>query len=342
MLREGARLFSLVWDELEKSSSRENYVLVSLVNPTAIPESMESRKVLLLLGLAACTGFLFYFGDVNKGAPREPEEKVFEPAENSVSRQSGIIAEGTDWATDYMIIDSGVEGSTVLIVGGMHGNEPAGSLAAEQISHWPISRGKLIVIPRANILGLQAETRLIPGQPTESADLNRNFPQIGEEAEMTVTPRGELAAALWNFAFKARPDWVIDLHEGFDFNRSHKPADGGTRSVGSSVIYKGSPEMDELIPKVVAAANASVLMPERRFSIIRTGPVSTGLARACINVIGAEGLILETTYNGQPISLRTQQHRAMVNVLLNHIGTIDGDFRNNLATEGTGLPSSAQ
>lgn len=249
----------------------------------------------------------------------------------TISKSGGKIAKGTDWETDYFVIDSGVSGATVLIIGGMHGNEPAGSRAAEQILHWPITSGKLIVVPRANVLALKANTRTTPDQPEEERNLNRNFPQVDPGGGSEVTPRGELAAALWRFAFKARPDWVIDLHEGFEFHRSHHPPEGKKKSVGSSVIYRGGDRMDLLAERIVAAADATVTDPGKLFSLIRRGPVDTGLARACINVMGAEGVILETTFKDQPVSLRTRQHRAMANVLLNHIGLIDSDCRNILA-----------
>lgn len=252
-------------------------------------------------------------------------------ASPAISYTDGKIAEGTAWETEFYIADSGKSGSTVLIVGGMHGNEPAGSRAAEQIRHWPIVSGKLIVIPRANVLALEANRRLTPGQPGEAANLNRNFPPVDPGDASKVQPRGELAAALWRFALKMKPDWVIDLHEGFEFHRSHNPPEGKDKSVGSSVIYLGGKTMDPLVGKVIAAADKTVTDPAKRFSRIRRGPVTTGLARACINVIGAEALILETTYKDQPLSLRTRQHRAMTNVLLNHIGLIGSDCSKRLA-----------
>ncbi len=276
----------------------------------------------------AITIFVFvFFPLVSIGGEVTPSKNQQPP----VSRTSGKIAKGTDWETEYFVIDSGVKGATVLITGGVHGNEPAGARAAEQILHWPITRGKLIVVPRANVLGLEADTRFIPGQPKKARDLNRNFPHVKQGGGKKVTPRGELAAALWRFAVEVRPKWVIDLHEGFEFNRSHTPPKGKTKSVGSSVIYRGGGTMDSLAERIAAAADATVNNPARHFSLLRSGPVRAGLAGACIEALGAEAVILETTFKDQPLSLRTRQHRAMVNVLLNHIGVINRDCRDFLA-----------
>ena len=251
--------------------------------------------------------------------------------EHQATQSRGTLAEGTEWETDYFVIDSGADGPTVLLIGGMHGNEPSGSRAAAQILHWPITKGKMVVVPRANVLGLEANTRSIPGQPEESENLNRNFPQEEQNGEEHVMPRGELATSLWSLAIETQPDWVIDLHEGYEFNRSHNPPEGKKKSVGSSVIYQGGPRMDPLAERVADAADAYVTDPDRRFSLIRGGPVSSGVAGACIRAFGTNGIICETTYQDQPLSFRTQQHRAMVNVLLIHIGLIEGDCRDRLA-----------
>ena len=61
-----------------------------------------------------------------------------------------VLGLGKTWETPIYVNDSGSSGPTVIVTGGVHGNEPAGASAAEQIRHWPIRSGKLIVIPRLN------------------------------------------------------------------------------------------------------------------------------------------------------------------------------------------------
>ena len=78
------------------------------------------------------------------------------------------LAAGTKWATPYYIVEGAQPGPTVLLTGGLHGDEPAGARAAEQIRHWPITRGRLVIVPRANEPGLAAGTRHLPGSPRGS------------------------------------------------------------------------------------------------------------------------------------------------------------------------------
>ncbi|MED5453349.1 MAG: succinylglutamate desuccinylase/aspartoacylase family protein, partial [Verrucomicrobiota bacterium] len=95
---------------------------------------------------------------------------------SSETLSSGILAKGTKWETAFYRRDSGTDGPAVLITGGIHGNEPAGARAAEHIRHWPIKKGRLIIVPKANILGLKESSRYLPGEVKKLRDLNRNFP----------------------------------------------------------------------------------------------------------------------------------------------------------------------
>ena len=74
------------------------------------------------------------------------------------SQRQWLLGEGKPWRTPIYVNDSGVVGPKVIVTGGIHGNEPAGARSAEQIRHWPITRGVLIVIPR-NTAGLDADLR---------------------------------------------------------------------------------------------------------------------------------------------------------------------------------------
>lgn len=222
-------------------------------------------------------------------------------------RSQGLIAEDTKWENPYYTIDSGVEGPTLLVTGGLHGNEPAGFRAAEQIRHWPIQRGKLIVVPRVNTPGLKQATRWLPGEPKATRNANRNFPRTGEPNEAHSVP----VKALWKFMQEQKPDWVVDLHEGFDFNIANSKSDG------SSIIYFDTPEMQELAAKIHNDVNSTIKDPDRKIvKRSKSGPINGGLVRAAVQQLGAKGFCFETTYSKQPISTRTRQHRIMVHRLM--------------------------
>lgn len=235
----------------------------------------------------------------------------------AADKPAGVIAPGTRFATMYYVQKAAAPGPTVVILGGVHGDEPSGSASAELIRHWTISRGKLVVIPRANIPGLAAKKRNIPQEKTALANLNRNFPRTGKTEE----PRGELATALWTLIKSHKPDWVIDLHEGYGFHIQT------TATVGSSVISVNTPECIRVSEKLLAAVNATVQNPQRKFVPLAI-PVDGTLAGAVGEHLKAQAMIIETTSGGgQPLALRTRQHRIMVATLLQELKMLDGPAR---------------
>jgi predicted deacylase len=229
----------------------------------------------------------------------------------SSSTSTNVLLPDTRFATSCYFIDSGRPGPTVMIVGGVHGNEPAGAQAAEGIRQWPIQNGKLIVIPRANVPGLAANKRLIPGLETNLSNLNRNYPRAGQPDNEA---RGELAKAIWKIATDNKPDWVIDLHEGFDFHQVN------TNSVGSSVICFPIPAGQLAADAMLVAVNEVVTNKELKF-IRREMPIDGSLARAAGEHLHVPGMTLETT-DKQPMELRVREHHIMVRQLLAHLGMI--------------------
>ena len=114
---------------------------------------------------------------------------------------------------------------TVLIVGGLHGDEPAGVIAALKLAdelkrHEKKLRCRAIVVPCINPDGLVAQTRVNAGK----VDLNRNFPAENWQATFVKEhnhPGAEPASepetrALIALMEQFPPDLVIQLHQPFN------------------------------------------------------------------------------------------------------------------------------
>ncbi len=226
---------------------------------------------------------------------------------------AGLIAPGTPLETRWVRQDSGVPGPTVVIVSGVHGDEPAGPVAAGQICRWPITRGRLIVVPRANPLALAVQDRLIPGVGTNLANLNRNFPKKGAAPRA----RGELAQELWRFVEQQKPDWLLDLHEGTDFHLVN------SNSVGGTIIFFPTAIASNAALAMLDAVNAPLTNDNRHFLRLWL-PIDGSLARAAAEHLAAQTMILETPIKNQRLPTRARQHRVMVHVLLRRLGMMDG------------------
>jgi glutamine amidotransferase-like uncharacterized protein len=261
-----------------------------------------------LLGVVSLGAFLFTSGwSTGSDAASKPR------------RSSGSIAVGTEWETRFYKVETDKPGPTVMIVGGIHGNEPAGAYAAEQIRHWTICRGTLVVLPCANRPGRAANIRYLPKRPMEERDLNRNFPSPN-----TKSTRGVLAGEIWKLTRDVEPDWVLDLHEGYEFNVSHKPPPGKKKSVGTSLIFQRNSSIQPLIDRLLDTVNLTITDKDRRFVPLGGGPIIGSWVRGCLHHLKIPGMILETTFKDQPLSLRTQQHRLLVNEVLDSLEMIDG------------------
>lgn len=233
------------------------------------------------------------------------------PSEAEIS--SGTLAPNTEWETSFHVIETSKPGPTVFLTGGLHGDEPAGARAAEQIRHWHILRGRLVVLPRANQPGLRDGTRHLPELARAEADLNRNFPKTGAHNES----RSIIGRAIWSLVQKLNPDWVVDLHEGYHFHRIQP------KSVGSTILASrpGDQHSRPFVTRMLAAVNTTIEDPRKHFTPL-SGTADGSLTRAAAERLEANSLILETTTRDQPLSMRTRQHRLMVRALFQDIGIL--------------------
>ena len=99
-------------------------------------------------------------------------------------------------------------GPTVLVLGGNHGDEYQGQIAAMRLAREltpNMVNGRIFIIPSLNFPAARAATRL---SPLDGMNLNRAFPG---EADGNVT--SQIAHYLTNVLFP-KSDVVIDIHSG--------------------------------------------------------------------------------------------------------------------------------
>lgn len=221
------------------------------------------------------------------------------------SPRAELLGRGTAWETTAWIAEGAKPGPTVMIVAGVHGNEPAGVAAAEQVLHWPLARGRLVVLPRANVRALRIRKRHTPGIDKADRNLNRNYPRTSDDP-----PRGDVAPLVWQLVKEHEPDWLLDLHEGYSYHRVDE------KSYGHTVIHHpDQPEGVEVARLMAEAADATVAKASQRYVLLRQVTRST-LVRSAADHLGVKTLLLETCYGRGPQSRRIRRHRIMVHVLL--------------------------
>ncbi len=253
----------------------------------------------------------------NDSQSRKPPSCRENLLSGSLTYKFKILAPQTPFATPYTVVKSKVKGPKVLLVGGMHGNEPAGALAAEKIRQWFINKGTLIVIPFCNIQGLNQDSRWLPKMKEEERDLNRNFPTLSRSLEAKT----EIGKAIWKLVQKESPDWVIDLHEGGGWHRQNK------RSVGSSIIHMQNKSSYDLVDQLLGRVNQTIKEEDKKFthsgqSRKSSGPIRKGLVRAAIDCLNTRGFVVESTIANQSLDLRIQQHEIIMRCFFQKIGML--------------------
>jgi hypothetical protein len=113
---------------------------------------------------------------------------------------------------------------TVLILGGIHGNEEAGSKAILSLMNdfntsKIVLNHRLILLPYVNYCGLQMNSRYIP----HIGDLNRKFPTKINYDKCKLNP---IIKKILNFIKEA--DFIIDFHEGWGYYKNNNGSIGST------------------------------------------------------------------------------------------------------------------
>ena len=100
-------------------------------------------------------------------------------------------------------------GNTLLIIGGIHGDEPGGYFAPSIVSqYYKISKGSLIIVPNLNFDSIVLNRRGIYG------DMNRKFDDIKrDDSDFESVNR------IKELITDPRVDFVINLHDGHGFYR---------------------------------------------------------------------------------------------------------------------------
>lgn len=195
-------------------------------------------------------------------------------------------------------LESGIIGPTLLVVAGIHGDEPSGPEAVRALAaRGPALRGRLLLLLDANPEAIAAESRAAPG----AGDLNRAFPgrPFGDPAQRR-------AHVLFRLLRSARPDLVLDLHES-----------DGTWAEGPGPFLVVS-----TLPRAAELALAMLELPGMAAFSFTGGPPAGSLAAESAGRLGIPALIVEIP-DSVPPARRAELHRAAAEAAMAVLGMMD-------------------
>ncbi|XPV75855.1 MAG: M99 family carboxypeptidase catalytic domain-containing protein [Desulfovibrio sp.] len=168
----------------------------------------------------------------------------------------------TQYPTKVWFLHGDEPGPTVLVQGGIQGDEISGYVAAQILAKSTVKKGNLILVPRANVPSVHVRKRQI------NVDMNRRFDQ---DYNRFFEDR---VARLIRFLLP-QADAFIHLHEGSGFyNPKHISTLRNPNRYGQSFIidtweFKGL-KLGEIASKAMVELNKSIKNPAYRFSVFNT------------------------------------------------------------------------
>ena len=146
------------------------------------------------------------------------------PGVSSPSTQCLTYFQETEYELNVYKIHGVEKGKTLLIIGGIQGNEPGGYLAADLYVDMSLKKGNLIVVPRANFHSIIRNQRGVNG------DMNRRFADFSEKDndDKIVNVLKKLIA---------ESDYLLNLHDGSGFYSEKWKSDlRNPKRYGQSII----------------------------------------------------------------------------------------------------------
>lgn len=219
------------------------------------------------------------------------------------SREHVTALDGTDHEFDIYVIDSGTEGSTAFVTGGIHGDEEAGYRAANNVTNWRPNAGRLVVVPEANPTAIRRGSRYYEG-----GNLNREFDAGG-------APSSELARAIWYVVEQADPDVLIDLEESRGIYHGQPPG------VGQAVFHSPTEVASEVAQLGIDRVNRGISSDRLKFKSGGISPPSRApsglLAEKATYDAGIPSMIVET-YEGVDLQQRVEWQETIVGAALDY------------------------
>ena len=209
-----------------------------------------------------------------------------------------------------IIIDSGIPGPTLLLIAGTHGNEPSGTIGLESWvkSDVKLLKGKIIIIPRVNKIGLFLGTRsgynaFFP------IDYNRNYPSkkfqpVGDYINYQVAK------------YVLGADFIIDFHEGWGFSKIDPD------SMGSGIYPSNTDFAIGIGNKLLITINNTIKDLDKKFTISFDSPRIPNTLDAFAHAHNKNYILIEISGQDdiQPLDLRVSQVLLVINDVLSNLG----------------------
>jgi hypothetical protein len=247
-----------------------------------------------------------------------------------------VFFQGTDHELNVYRIYGQQPGKTILLIGGIQGDEPGGFLSVDLYADISLAKGNLIVVPRANFHSIVLQRRQI------NEDMNRKFGSSQKKGYET-----EVVAILKKLI--AESDCLLNMHDGSGFfSETWESPNRNPKKYGQSIIADADTyisakniariELGEMARDVCRRMNRHIKDPAHHFHFNnhrtaerdslhkeqRGSATFFALTRYDIPAFGIE------TSKALPLELKVRHHNLAVNAFMEILDVVPQTPRMNL------------
>jgi len=243
-------------------------------------------------------------------------------------RVNSVFFEGTDHELNVYKIYGKEHGKTLMLIGGIQGDEPGGFLSVDHYADISLAKGNLIVVPMANFQSILLNRRKI------NEDMNRKFAE-----DRKINYETKIVAILKKLI--AESDYLLNLHDGSGFfsekweDQNRNPKRYGQSIIADCEVYV-NPETGEKINLGVMARsvcekiNGSIKNPRHYFHFNNHRTIKkTSLHREqrksatfyALYTCGIPSFGIETS-KSLPLEMKIRHHNYAINTFMEKFNII--------------------
>lgn len=245
-------------------------------------------------------------------------------------REHSVYFQNTAYELNIYRIYGKEPGKTLMLIGGIQGNEPGGFLSADSYADMSLKKGNLIVVPRANFYSIIMNDR------GPNGDMNRKFTH--EDKDLSMDDR--IVTILKKLISES--DYLLNLHDGSGYyNPKYISKWRNPDRFGQSIIADCDkytvPGTERVIPlgeiaeKVIAKVNPHIENELYRFHFMNTRTDANDSSHkeqrksATYYALTAHNIPsfgVETSKFLPTIDLKVQLHNLIINAFMEEFGII--------------------
>lgn len=229
--------------------------------------------------------------------------------------------QGTQYPLTVIQIQGEQPGPTVMVQGGIQGDEICGSVTAQLLAGCRVLKGNLIVVPRANLPSIHLARRQI------NVDMNRRF-----DRDYNRFYEDRVARVIRHLL--AGCDGFVHLHEGSGFY-SPRPVDGlrGPNRYGQSIIVDSENhagvDLGQLVRGVLAELNPGIEPERYRLELFNTQTfdpqtrypeMRKSLTYYALSVLHIPAMAVEVSKNIRDLGWKVRTQMAATRIILARLG----------------------